>query len=172
MIAKYWITIKENKLFTNCGVVSKIPNGGIELAKDTIKQVISGESKDFYTDDYVRKTEQELIDSGVVSDNRGIYYNKTTQEKREITKVGKEVPDTYTNIEPPSKYHEWVNDGWVLNQEKKDEADAIEEQRIEDAKDITKADKMLKAVALVMADLTGKTPQEMKTLVKEKYNTL
>ena len=50
--------------------------------------------------------------------------------------------------------------------------DQIVADRVEDKKDITKADKLLKACMLVVADLHSLTPAEIKNLVKTKYNSL
>ena len=41
-----------------------------------------------------------------------------------------------------------------------------------DAKDVTKAGKLLKSIALVIADLHGLTPAQIKNLVQNKYDSL
>lgn len=45
-------------------------------------------------------------------------------------------------------------------------------QEAEDAKDVTKVPKMLKAIALWVGDLHGLTPAQVKAQVKAKYESL
>lgn len=52
------------------------------------------------------------------------------------------------------------------------ETDSLLQQMSDNRKDITKADKILKSLALVVADLHNKTPSQMKTLIKNKYDSL
>ncbi|MBE2895445.1 hypothetical protein HPC38_00935 [Pasteurellaceae bacterium HPA106] len=49
-----------------------------------------------------------------------IVYNKKTKEPFEVKEIG-ELDEQYTEKEPPTQFHEWVDNEWVLSVEKEKE---------------------------------------------------
>lgn len=103
------------------------------------------------------KTKDFAIGEGWVeigTHNDRMYHEPITNEQDIYLykiKSGKKVNRTATEIQADVKSKE---DAMILAEE--------------NAKDITKAEARLKALALVVADLTGKTPKQIKDLVRDK----
>jgi hypothetical protein len=161
--------VKDGKILEySCTEAEAIKRGLKEIPSNFQRSIFYPHQASSYNEDLTPKTEEQLIEDGIISDNRGTYYKTDTAQKIVIDKLNIDKPENVTELAPLEVPCKWDGDKWV------DDTEEIERQSQlkEDMKDITKANPLLRAVALVMADLTGKTPQEMKQLIIDKYNTL
>ncbi len=71
------------------------------------------------------RPEEELIADGLLEDNRGKYWQKSTKMPYEITDIGQPVPEGFTDKEPPeSLFAFWDEkaDGWDVDHAAEEEA--------------------------------------------------
>lgn len=88
-------------------------------------------------------------------------WNIKTKQKEEINYVGK-IKNGFTEIEPPSMNHDFINDAWVITEEKQAELDEIK-KKIEISELESKISKLEND--LIVANLRNKdTSQILKDL--------
>ena len=112
------------------------------------------------------------IEDSLIKDIKTIDFVKDPENWQEIgEQEGRHIRETILNSEGIPLF-KIVNGKKTkrTNTEVTADIDALNAQMDADRKDITKAMPIVKALALVVADLTGKTPTEIKNLVKDKMN--
>jgi hypothetical protein len=112
---KEYIIIENEKVIAH-QASEVIPKNAIEV--NSFQGHVGIEIKYLSKDYKTLLSESELISKGIVKDNRGVYYNKTTLEKKEITQLDVEIEDDYTKEIPTSQFDEWNENKFEINIEK------------------------------------------------------
>ncbi|MDC7218654.1 MAG: hypothetical protein PQJ59_01865 [Spirochaetales bacterium] len=59
------------------------------------------------------KTEEQLLEEGIIEDNRGTYYNTANGKALVISDLDQAVPEGYTAEIPEGDYPKWTGEEWV-----------------------------------------------------------
>jgi hypothetical protein len=121
-----WITKKEGKVDDVCQMVGdKSPVGSWEKVPNDW----DGNPKDdlaWFDADMRRIPDEKLVELGIRKDCRGTWYNKITQERKNIYSLDEEVEADWTTEIPLNEpYQKWDEESgaWIIDTEKKEEAE-------------------------------------------------
>ena len=119
---------------------------------------------DYYNSDYTFKTNDELLDSKIMTDNRGTYYCTETLNKIVINDYNIDKPEKVTELEPP-EFAIWDKTKWI-----QDTVKLAEKEQLEKINDIAMTDSgMVRCIDDLLDYVVNNTP--IPQITKDKLDT-
>lgn len=130
----------ENEMIAEhrCGIYTSLPDGWIQVPDGW--NGATGTSVNRYHEDWSLKTEEELIEEGIISDNRGDWYSTETREWKEVKFLDEPIPEGHTKLSPlgyesaiwDTDKEEWKENWTDIVNRIYDQADGIARQSLSD----------------------------------------
>jgi hypothetical protein len=118
-----WITIKDGIVDDVCQIAGDTSPGD---AWKKVPNDWNGNPKDdlaWFDSDMCRIPDIKLVEKGVRKDNRGVWYNKKTKERKNIYSMDEDIDTGWTREAPPENefYLRWeeASGAWIVDVERK-----------------------------------------------------